>query len=437
MKIPPHSLEAEKGVIGSVLLEPDKIHELELRPADFYDRRHNVLWEQLKEMSGSGKGMDVLTIGEYLKANGMMERSGGWDYLAELQDAALVPHHSQDYAKTVLDMALRRKMVDTGLGLAEAAYEGDTLEVGSKYSLQLTNALDGTHGGLNTRTTQDIAAESLSIDTKIANGERIGLPFPWINFQGKTFGIQKKGVTPLGGRDGKGKSRLSTFLTHFWVKQGIPVLYFPFEDSAQRFMSNMAATHGGYDMFTIKRHYVPHEFMPYHELCLSEVAKMPLYIEDMPCTAEDLAATIAKYKRKHGIEGVVIDGIKDIILTDGDNTTSKENHINAVLNRASKINDVAIMSISHINKVDDDRWISKGSITGSSNQSKSARMVLMYQDANFPGFIKEKYEDIEDCVVLDCQKANYGTRGYVVLKPELEYGRFVEVHPRDDENKHD
>ncbi len=305
----------------------------------------------------------------------------------------------------------------------------DPFEVGGLLASQVED-LDAVADATKQRSTSDVAGDSLEMDTLIANGERIGLPFPWFSFQRRTFGIPMKSVTPLFGRDGKGKSRLATYLAHSWISQGIPILYMPFEDTAERFMSNLAATHGGYDMFTIKRHNVPDDFMPRHQRCLEEVSKMPIYIEDVPCPVERVVSYIARYKRKYGIEGVVIDGLKDVIKSKGENNTTQEDHINASMVRASKKYNVSILNVSHINKVDDDEWISKSKITGSGNQSKSARMVLAYQDAGIPSSITSKYQMYEDEIVLQAQKASYGSQGIVVLRPDLENGTFTEVYEK-------
>ena len=100
---------------------------------------------------------------------------------------------------------------------------------------------------------------------------------------------------------------------------GIPILYFPFEDSAERFISNVGATNGKYDMFTARRNHVPSDFIPNHENVMERLKGFPLYVEDMPDTAEGICGTIARYKRKYGIKGVVIDGLKDVIPTIGEN----------------------------------------------------------------------------------------------------------------------
>ena len=430
LKTPPHSDEAERGVLGSILLDPEAIEKCESIKAEcFYDRRHQALYDSFLTMHMAGKYMDALTIGEWLKANNVLDHVGGYDYLVELQDETLVPAHVEHYCDIVIEKWQRRMLIDHAQKAVECAYRGDAVsEVGANLSAGLDAV--GNVSASAERTTEQLCADALEMDTKVADGELIGLPLPWIDFQSKTFGIPIRAVTPMAGRDGKGKSRLATFLAEFWVSRGIPILYFAFEDGAERFVSNVAASRGGYDMFTIKREHVPDDFMPNHRKVMSEVSRLPLYVEDYPSTAEEIATIIAKHKRKHGIQGVVIDGFKDMVPTTGENQTSKENHMTAILVRACKRHNLAIIPISHLNKIDDDKWIRKTDITGAGNQFKSARMVLLYQD-HIPQKMRDEYGAYGDEIILDATKSSYGGRGLVMLRPELERGRFVEVRKND------
>ena len=319
---------------------------------------------------------------------------------------------------------------DLQLALYRVSDGDDPFDISASLS-NLSEALEGVADSGKACTTEDKVEEALKMDRMVAAGGRIGLPFPWVGLQAKTFGIPTRAVTPLAGRDGKGKSRLATFLTEFWVRQGIPILYFPFEDGASRFLSNLSASHGGYDMFHLKRHHIPSDFMPRHEASMERVKQLPVYVEDMPCTAEKLVSLIAKYKRRHGIEGVVIDGLKDVVFSKGDGTTGAENHRDAVINNAAKKYDVSIIPVSHINKIDEDEWISRYKTTGSNNQNKSARMFLVFQDSGLPSNITSKHQYMEGDVVLQVQKASYGSTGYVLLRPELHRGRYVEVERYD------
>jgi len=279
------------------------------------------------------------------------------------------------------------------------------------------------------RSIEEITDEAFKISQMIADGKPFGLPFPWRNFQLRTLGIPSKAVTPLAGRDGKGKSRLATCLTEYWVTREIPILYFAFEDTAERMVSNLAATYGGYDMFSIRRGAGTPEFMDKHREALRRVAELPLHVCDRSATVERLVTEIAIHKRKYGIRGVVVDGFKDLITSVGENQTQKENHIMAALVRAAKEYDVAIIPVMHLTKIEDGQWISKRSIKGAGSQTQSARAVLVFQDSGFPDGMKSVYGGMDDTIVLEAQKTSYGDTGSVVLRPELERGRFVEIAP--------
>jgi hypothetical protein len=100
----------------------------------------------------------------------------------------------------------------------------------------------------------------------------------------------------------------------------------------------------------------------------------------------------------------------------------------AYLVRIAKRHDLALIPISHVNKVDEDQWIFKGNITGAGNQFKSARMVLMFQDY-LPASCQAEYGVCGDeAIILECSKSSYGSKARVCLRPELEKGRFIEVH---------
>ena len=293
----------------------------------------------------------------------------------------------------------------------------------------VADKLSNTESAKVERTLHDMANDALNIDLKVAKGERVGLPFPFEDFQKRTFGIPLKAVTPLAGRDGKGKSRLAMYLSHYWLQQGIAGLYMPFEDGAERYMTAMAATNGKYDTFDLRRSNVPDTFIKRHTRSMGEVSRLPLVVDDQATTVESIIAKISKAKQKHNIEFVVVDGFKDIVRSAGENAVMQDNHMFSALKRAAHKYDVAILSIHHLTKVEDESWISKRDIKGSGELTQSSRMTLVYQDTMCTPVLDKYGVQAEDCIVLDCQKASYGDKGFVVLRPDLERGSFVEIQP--------
>ena len=126
---PPFNLEAEVGVLGSVMLMPDTCDEIVnvLRPADFYDEAHQILFRHITEMHGSGKKVDPLLLRERLIANNEFETIGGAARLAEIFTSVPNAAHVTYYANIVRTKATSRQLIETCSDLLNEAYlpEGD------------------------------------------------------------------------------------------------------------------------------------------------------------------------------------------------------------------------------------------------------------------------------------------------------------------------
>jgi len=126
LKTPPHSPEAEAGVLGSFLLDPLKFSTVQMVADDFYDPRNQHLYTAMMELETSGAAWCVLSLGERLKRTGKLEKVGGYDYLASLQEATLVPSHATHYASLVKEKRLLRSIIEKSMLAVESAYRGES-----------------------------------------------------------------------------------------------------------------------------------------------------------------------------------------------------------------------------------------------------------------------------------------------------------------------
>jgi replicative DNA helicase len=101
IKETPKSIEAERGVLGSILLEPHKIDKLNLKASDFYSRQHGILWDVLYKMRITNQVIDGITLREELVKQDLLNHVGGDDYLLGMMDDVVVASHSQHYEKIV------------------------------------------------------------------------------------------------------------------------------------------------------------------------------------------------------------------------------------------------------------------------------------------------------------------------------------------------
>ena len=122
----PFSLEAEMSVIGSILLENESFYKLDLEPDDFYHFRHKKIFAAIKELVALGQGVDLVTVSEKLKDNGVLDKCGGSVYLAEIVDYVPTAANVTYYAGIIQVKSKTRQVIAAAQSvLQEAEQETD------------------------------------------------------------------------------------------------------------------------------------------------------------------------------------------------------------------------------------------------------------------------------------------------------------------------
>ncbi len=417
------SPESEMAVLSLLFLDSsliDVVREKGL-PADiFHDRRNRIIFETIMDIGGIVDGIIVM---DRLKDDGRLEMAGGLDHLTAITDS-FPDIGALDNHLTVLKV---KRTAREAIQAAQEAISRINMTNDPSEALSLLEGrLSGLHDPEEQQSVREIIDAQLDVDDRICRGIPVGLPFPWEKIQKATHGIPFASVTPLAGRDGRGKSWMGVALTEHWVnKLGIGILYMPFEDTSGRFAKRLACSIGEYDGFRLFRNPTD-QYMKTHHDCMNRLANLPIFMHDTPCKPEEIEAIIANHVKDHNIKGVVIDSFKDIMLPNGENQTSSEGAAMSALVRAAKKHNVAIVVIQHLRDLEDDAWISKREIRGNKVLTQSARLVLMFQNAGFPSEMLSKYGLGDDDVVLEESKSSYGRKVALTLTMELEKARFVE-----------
>src|SRR5436190_24352642 len=127
-RLPPHSIEAEQGVLGCVLLSPNDcigicIEKFKVGSEVFYDLRHRTIYELLAEMYDHKEAIDLLTVQQRLKDKNQLESIGGLAYLSSLPDAVPSAANLPYYMDIVREKHLLRRMIQTCTGVVGQVYE--------------------------------------------------------------------------------------------------------------------------------------------------------------------------------------------------------------------------------------------------------------------------------------------------------------------------
>ena len=122
---PPHDLDAELGVFGSIMLKPDVCDEIAtvIRREDFYDETHGLLFFHMQDMHNTGKRVDITLLVDRLKKAGDFEKVGGAPFLARVSQAVPNAAHAAYYANIVREKAVYRSVIDASTTILSRAYE--------------------------------------------------------------------------------------------------------------------------------------------------------------------------------------------------------------------------------------------------------------------------------------------------------------------------
>ena len=129
LKTSPNSIEAEKGVLGSILLDAqnsiEKCLSKNVCPEAFFDPRHKVLFQSFLDMDKEKNPMDAVTIKNWLNDRDLLKVIGGEDYLLLLQDSTIVPSHVESYSDIVMDKFLCRKLIKKSSDVIDSVYNSN------------------------------------------------------------------------------------------------------------------------------------------------------------------------------------------------------------------------------------------------------------------------------------------------------------------------
>lgn len=316
-KIPPFNDDAEKAVLGSIMLDPGAISEVIrlVRPDDFYRTENQKVLQVMLDLYNDGSRIDLISVTETLKTRGELDLCGGPVYISALTDAVPTAANVAYYATLVQDSSFRRTILITAGSLTKDAHD-DTLD-----SRELVESAEQQIFNLaNKQKVNDIKPiKSLipgaikQIETLYSNkGATVGVPTGFSKLDEMTQGFQKQDFIIIGARPSIGKTAFALSMAgNIAVKQKIPIGIFSLEMGAELLVQRMLASESKVDSQKIRSGFISHnsDFQKLTDAA-SRLYEAPLYIDDTPnIRLLDLRANARRMVKEYGIRALFIDYI--------------------------------------------------------------------------------------------------------------------------------
>ena len=317
-RLPPHAIEAEMGVLGCALLDPNQcIGECVEKLKDdgmmaFYDLRHQTIYETLAEMFNARMPVDLITVQQRLKDRQLLDQVGGIAYLSQLQDAVPSAANLSYYLDIVREKYLLRKLITTCSGVVGKVfdYEGDVealLDEVEKEILRVNESrAQGSVVPVNTLVHDAIA----TIENYFGrNGQLGGIATGFSDLDKMTDGLHGGEMIVIAARPSMGKTSLAMNIAeHVALELKLPVAVFSLEMSASSLILRMMCSLARVNLRSIREGFMSESDFPKLTSAAGRLSAAKLYIDDSAgLSILQLRARARRMAQQHGIKLFVID----------------------------------------------------------------------------------------------------------------------------------
>jgi replicative DNA helicase len=446
LRIPPHSEDAERGVLGSILLDPgsalDKCLAKRLDSDAFYDRRHQALFEQMVDMSQANRPMDAITIAEWLKDHGALEKVGGYDYLVQLQDSTLVPAHVEFYCDIVIEKNLYRRLIEHSNTVTDSAFQAE--EEAALLVSQAESSLFelGNHGGERIPDWKESVRDVFTEINKDPNDIDHGVTTGYDGLNSRLRGLAKTDMVVLAARPAMGKTSLAMNIAENAAlgklaknNAGVPVGIFSLEMSREQLVRRMLFSNARVSSQAVRKNLTTENHMRLTE-AVDRLSKANIYIDDTPgLEAVELRSRARRMKSRYGIELIVIDYLQLMNYSkfSKDGRQRETMAISGAIKAMAMELNVPVIVLSQLSRATEGRGdnipkLSDLRDSGAIEQDADV-VLLLYR----PSYYKHGDDrDSDNLAVVDVAKFRHGETGDVQMSFIKEYTRFEDRDPRDD-----
>ena len=311
---PPHSLEAERAVLGSILLLPDVCDEVSLtiRPHDFYDPAHERIYAHLLALYDSRQRVDHTLLIERLKAAGEFEAVGGAAAIAEIAQSVPTAAHAQYYAEIVRDRSLVRSLIMASTDILRDAYDetSDPRVLLSAAESKVFSILERT-GQSEASTIADVVHESLlRLDARMKHEHALGgIETGFIDFDDLTGGLHESELIILAARPSMGKTALALNIAeHVAMRLRRATLLISLEMSSVELGDRLLCSTSRVNGHRLRNGSITQEERARLVETAADISQAPLYVDDSAVrSVTEIAATARRLKRKENLGMLVID----------------------------------------------------------------------------------------------------------------------------------
>jgi len=322
-KVPPHSDEAEKSVLGSILIDKDAIVQVSefLQSDHFYQNKHGDIFRAMIALFEAREPIDLVTLPQKLKTMKLLEGVGGVSYISTLVDSVPSSANIRHYGEIIQGYYTRRRLIADSSSMIEMSFdEGSDIASILDHAEQKVFSLSQSSMKQGFTPIRSVLSESFDRLDELSkkSGSLRGVPTGFTDLDNTLAGMQDSNLIILAARPGMGKTAFSLNIAQYAsVVAKVPVGYFSLEMSKEELVDRMLVSQADIDAWRLKTgKLTPGDFEKLSE-AMGVLAEAPLYIDDTPgISVLEMRTKARRLKSEHNVGLLFVDYLqllKDVI----------------------------------------------------------------------------------------------------------------------------
>lgn len=441
LRTPPHNIDAEKALLGALLLKAEAMHDVSVTvyPDSFYADKHRQIYQAILDIFTTGDPIDVVTVSDRLKSRESLERIGGAHYLAALIEMVPAAGNALYYAELVQSKSTLRGLIHAADDIAEVAYSDPedinvALDIAERTIFNVTNAPTAQKftpiGNSLTEAWERFEHLSANQDAKR------GVPTGYAALDNLLSGFQKSDLIILAARPSMGKTTLALDLArNAALKEGASVGIFSLEMSDQQLVDRLLAAEAGVDSWKLRtgRLSNDHEFEAV-QAAMEKLSKAPIHIDDQPGNnILQMRSAARRLKNEYGLDLLIVDYLQlmnPVATKASDSMVQQVTEISRSLKHLARELDVPVLALSQLSRAVEQRGgkprLSDLRDSGSIEQDADVVMFIHREDK----MNKDKESDRPNIAEILIEKHRNGPVGKAELYFDEKHVRFLDLDTR-------
>ena len=363
-KVLPHSLEAERALLGSMLIEESAIAEAvsALQGADapvFWSDRHQRVFDLIVELWRAGRPIDYVVLRDEVVQRGMADQTGAFDLLTGLVDSVASALRAREYAEIVRKKYLLRQLIGAAQKISESAYSSSQtaeqiLDSAEKSVLEVTEKrVVGDGAVMLPAVIEEVFSTIQDLDGSMLTGEPTG----YAELDDMTCGLQPSELIIVAGRPSMGKTAFGLNVAeHMALVEGRPVLFFSLEMSRQQVGQRILCSRAQVDAQRLRRGSLGDREMQALQTAADMIRTKPLFIDDTSSLSVlELRARARMAHRRHRLRAVFVDYLQLMRSPNAESRQQEVAEISRGLKALAKDLRIPVIAMAQLNRNTEDR----------------------------------------------------------------------------------